>query len=356
MVMTTYSLSHLSDPAILQNLTTLVVRDRGNTASLLAHLAEVDARRLFAPAGYPSMFEYCVRELRMSEDSAYKRIRAARTAREFPVVLDAVRDGRLHLTAVVLLTPHLTRDTADELLRAATHKSKAEIEQLLAERFPRPDVATRLAPVAPSVSAPTIERASPVEGLLAERAPRPVELHETKLAPEPVAAAPTPARVTPVAPRRFALQVTLDQETHDMLRYAQELLGHQVPSGDVAEVLKRSLQALVAKLEKQRFAATEKPRIPGSAGTNARHIPAYVKRTVWERDRGQCTFVGENGSRCGARRFLEFDHVEPVARGGEATVDGMRLLCRAHNQLEAERAFGAEFMDQKRQRLSSCRG
>ena len=74
-----------------------------------------------------------------------------------------------------------------------------------------------------------------------------------------------------------------------------------------------------------------------------------MKRTVWERDGGRCTFVGESGHRCESRTRLEFDHVEPVATGGHATVKGLRLRCRAHNQYEAERAFGRDFMNAKRE-------
>jgi len=74
-----------------------------------------------------------------------------------------------------------------------------------------------------------------------------------------------------------------------------------------------------------------------------------VRRSVWERDEGRCSFVGTGGRRCDARRFLEFDHVDPVSRGGRATVGGMRLRCRAHNQYEAERAFGVDFMRDKRE-------
>jgi 5-methylcytosine-specific restriction endonuclease McrA len=83
---------------------------------------------------------------------------------------------------------------------------------------------------------------------------------------------------------------------------------------------------------------------------NLRYIPADVEQAVRERDRHQCTFVGETGNRCSARRFLEFDHIEPVARGGQATLDNLRLRCRAHNQYEAECVFGTEFMKHKRER------
>jgi hypothetical protein len=69
---------------------------------------------------------------------------------------------------------------------------------------------------------------------------------------------------------------------------------------------------------------------------------------VWKRDQGRCTFVGENGHRCEERRFLEFDHVDPVALGGVASVDRIRLRCRAHNQYEAERVFGAKLMNERR--------
>src|SRR6476620_11840928 len=134
--MRAYSLSHLSDPELIRGLSTAVAQDHVTTATLLAYIAEVDDRRLYVPAGYPSMYAYCVGELHMSEDAAYKRIRAARTAREFPAVFEAVADGRLSLSAVVLLTPCLTGANLAELLAAAAHKTKAGIEALIAARFP----------------------------------------------------------------------------------------------------------------------------------------------------------------------------------------------------------------------------
>src|SRR5919198_1446938 len=135
-----YSLVHLTDGVLLRDLAALVAQDRNTTAALLAHLAEVDARRLYLPAGFPSMFLYAVHELRLSEDAALKRIQAARAARRFPVILDHLAEGRLHLSAVCLLAPYLTSENAHELLDAATHKTKSELEELLAQRFPRSEV------------------------------------------------------------------------------------------------------------------------------------------------------------------------------------------------------------------------
>ena len=135
-----YLLTHLSDAVLLRDLATLVARDRATTAELLAHIAEVDERKLYLPAAYPSMFAYCVGELRLSEDAAAKRIQAARIARRFPIVHDALAAGRLNLTSLGLLAPYLTEESAEGLFAAAADKPKAEIQRLLAERFPRPDV------------------------------------------------------------------------------------------------------------------------------------------------------------------------------------------------------------------------
>jgi hypothetical protein len=341
--MNSYSLTHLDDRVLLRDLAALVARDRVTTAQLLAHLAEVDSRRLYLPAAYPSMYAYCVHELRLSEDAAYKRIQVARVARQFPAIFEAVADGRLHLTAVLLLAPYLTAENADQLLAAAAHKTKSEIEELLARRFPRSETLALVealpasAPSAGELSAP---------GQIDPPGPECPGVPSCQLAPERVGTHP---RLAPVAPERFLLQLTIGQSTHDKLRYAQDLLGHALPSGDVAQVLDRALDALIEKLERRKFAATTRPRQSGRASANPRHIPAHVRRAVWERDGGRCTFVSQAGQRCPARKLLEFDHVEEVARGGRATVAGIRLRCRAHNQYGAECAFGAGFMRHKRE-------
>jgi hypothetical protein len=344
--MNSYSLTHLTDPVLLRDLAALVAQDRTTTAALLAHLAEVDARRLYLPAAHPSMFSYCVHELRLSEDSAYKRIQAARTARQFPVVFDLLADGYLHLSAVCLLAPHLTAGNASELLEAAAHRSKSEIEQLIAQRFPRTEMLEMVEVTTAAGRSDDQLAPGQVEALAPER----IGAGATQLAPGQVETAAAGAKLTPVASQRFALQLTVRQSTHDKLCYARALLSHQIPSGDMAEVLDRALDALIDRLEKRKFAATDRPR-PGRRRSTegGRYVPAHVKRAVWERDGGQCTFVSETGHRCPARNFLEFDHIDEVARGGRATAERMRLRCRPHNQFEAECTFGKEFMNNKRE-------
>ena len=348
--MRTYDLSRVSDAALVRKLTVLLAEERISMAAVLALLAEVDARRLYLPAGFPSMYAYCVGELHLCEQAAMKHIRAARTARRFPVIFSAVADGRLHLSAVVLLTPHLTSANAAELVAAAAYQTKAEVQQLLARRFPKPDVPALLEAIAPPpLLGSATDQLSPgtVEGVAARLSPGTAI---DGLAPAEVEVTMARGRVAPLSAERFALQVTIEKATHDKLRYAQALLSHQLPSGDIAQVVDRALDALIAELEKQKFAATARPRRHSCrSGLNPRYIPAHVKRAVWERDQGQCTFVGDTGRRCESRKFLEFDHVDPVARAGQATVQGLRLHCRGHNQLEAERTFGAGFMSAKRE-------
>jgi hypothetical protein len=333
--MNRYSLSHLSDDVLLASLGALVASHREDTVTMLVHLGEVDARRLYLPAACSSMYEYCVREMRFSEDEACTRIRAARTGRDFPQVFTALADGRLSLTAVVLLSKSLSRENVDELLDAAANKSCQEVRELLAARVPKPDV--------PASVRPLIEAATDSDNLLTCEPESSPVLKRVDL---PVA----PASVRPLSPESYAIQCTFSREEHELLRYAQALMGHAIPTGDIKKALVEGLRDLVQRLEKTKFAATSRPRASrGSANPGTRYVPAEVKRAVWERDEGRCTFVESGGQRCQARTMLEFDHVQAFARGGEATVEGMRLLCRAHNQYAAEQTFGSGFMRTKRE-------
>ena len=138
--LTPLSLRSLSDDALLASLRALAVRDADLEADLLVNLGELDARELYLGQGYPSLFAWCTEVLHFSESIAYHRITAARTARAFPRVLDAVRSGELHLSAVRLLAPHLTRENEAELLDRAQHRGKRAIEAMLADRAPKPGV------------------------------------------------------------------------------------------------------------------------------------------------------------------------------------------------------------------------
>src|SRR5690349_7800307 len=161
-----YNLKHLPDAKLLSRLTTLIARERRMTARVIAHLAEVDERKLYAGEGYPSMYAFCIGKLGFSEDAAYKRIQVARAAQEHPALLPALECGRLHVGAVRLLVPHLTAVNAAKLMDAASNLSCEKVKAMLARRFPRPEelMLEEIAPAVreiPCVSAePTAELAT----------------------------------------------------------------------------------------------------------------------------------------------------------------------------------------------------
>ena len=335
--MSIYSLVHLSDEVLEHRLDSLVGRDRGNTAEIVAHIAEMDRRGSYAPV-YTSMHAYCLGRLHLSEDSAYKRIQAARAALEFPLLFETLADGRLNLSAVCLIAPHLKSENVGQLVAMATHKSNAAIRQWLADR------AARNRPAAAAAAAPAPARQ--LEVRLPRLAVQQVE--------GPVATVPQVLMREPVAgPAGYDMHFTMTPEDHEDFRNAQALWSHAVPSGDVAEVYRRAIKLMIQEGEKRKFAATPRPQVKGGA-VRGRRIPAAVRRAVGKRDGGRCTFVARSGHRCGSRAFLEFDHIVPVARGGLATEENLRLRCRPHNQAAARHVFGAKFV-QERQRKAHAR-
>ncbi len=151
---------------------------------------------------------------------------------------------------------------------------------------------------------------------------------EPSIAPAPC----TPARpsvVTPLAPELYKVQFTISPETREKLRRVQDLLRHTIPNGDVSLIFERALVLLIDDLERKRLAAVQRPRNERSPArvSHSRHIPAAVRRQVWARDQGRCTFVGVEGP-CGERGMLQFHHVVPYADGGAATVDNIQWRCR----------------------------
>ena len=365
--MRTYSLVHLSDRSLSSGLEASAADDRLVNATLLAHIAEFDRRRLFAPTKYPSMFRYCVGQLRMSEDMALKRVRAARVARQFPFVFDAIADGRLNLSGIALLARRLTRANGRALLEAAMHRSRAEIEELLARRFPMAESGATPAPARQGAEAAT--PGSPVAECLAgaggergqkaqqiAQAPGPVEIAGVFEASAPNSLPELQVRVTPVAPGRYEVAGLIGQQAYDALMASRELLGHAIPSGNLAEVIERAIALQYEQLRKRRCGDADRPRTTADASdaassrsANPRHVPDAVRRAVWKRDGDRCAFTSADGHRCEERSQLELDHIVPVARGGRSTVANLRLLCRAHNQYLAEREFGRQHMQGKRE-------
>jgi hypothetical protein len=341
------SLRRISDEDLVARVRDLAARERGVTALLVAHLAELDTRDVHLRAGYPSLFAYCRDALALSEHEAYNRIEVARAARRFPVILELIAEGAVNLTTVRLLAPHLTTENHGEVLDAARGRRKAEVEEIVARLSPRPDVSTSLRKLpARSAAGPAPARSQSPAAEAAPYAASPALTGAVSPAPtasvpaHPAAPLPPPAAgVTPLSPDRYKLQLMIGRDTLEKLRRAKELLSHAIPSGDEAAILDRALTALLVDLARQKLAASARPRPSTGTAPGSRHIPAEVRRAVWLRDHARCAFVGAGGRRCRERAFLELHHLKPYAVGGEATVGNVQLRCRSHNHLEAREYF-----------------
>ncbi len=151
------SVKNVSDRELLRRLNELVGRERHVEADLLLHLGEVEARRLYLEEGCSSMYGYCVDVLHFSEGVAGQRIRAARVARRFPLLLERLRRGEVHLAGVSVLATHLTKENHVELLERARHKTRNAIEEIVADLAPKPDAPSlvRKLPEPVPVSAPS---------------------------------------------------------------------------------------------------------------------------------------------------------------------------------------------------------
>ena len=313
----------LSDAQLLDNLKTLCSQGRVVLARLLAHLVEVEERRLHLEAACPSMFQFCLQRLGMSEDEACRRIHAARLARRFPDLLVRIERGDLTLSTMALLQDVLTDASYEQLVEAAAGKTKTEVQALLAKRSPKPDVPAAITTI-------PMQPAIPTQDVARARATAP-------------AAGP---QLVPLSETRHKVQFTASGELRHKLERAQDLMRHANAQGDLAVVVERALDLLLEKLEKQRLGKASRPRQSPADGAPA-SLSRATRRAVFERDGERCTFTDADGHRCPATTWLELDHVIARARGGTSELGNLRVRCRAHNRLYAEQVFGQEHVERK---------
>jgi hypothetical protein len=312
----------LSDDELVARLHDICLDARRLDARIIEYLAEVEERRLHLKAACSSLFEFCVRRLKMSEGAAFRRINAARLIRRLPRLAGHIEAGRVHLSTLVKLRDHLTEVNVDELVAATEGKSKGEVEMELARRSPKPDVPPKIRKL------PTAANGDAPRG------------------------APAPGRIEPLSEARYKMQLTPTAEMRAKLERATNLMRHRNPTGDLAVVIDRALDALLEKLEKERLGKTNRPRrgAPTSYRRGTTGITIAARRETFTRDGEQCTFADREGRRCASRAFLELDHVESRALGGSHEASNLRVFCRAHNGLHAEQVFGRAHVARKIQR------
>lgn len=320
--------SKMPDAALLHSLKILARDERRNLPRILMRLAEVRRRDIAIKCGYNSLYDYCRRELRWSESESARRIQAAKAARDFPVLYPLLWCGRLTLSTVSILAPHLRADNHRALIKKALGKSLREVEALVADFSPRRETHERIRPLGTAAAMPEISaRANATAPLFGEAttAPLPAATHATAAAP---------------APTRVQFTFTGDEALARDVERSRQLLRNKHPWCRLEDVFREAVASLLERLDPDRR-PLPRTRQPRAGAAPSRRIPERVKAAVWRRDGGACVFESRDGRRCGSRVFLEYDHVRPWARGGASDdAANVRLLCRAHNLLQARRAFG----------------
>jgi hypothetical protein len=407
-----WELGRVTDGHLLDGVRKLIAADRRVTARLLAHLSEVQERRLHLRQAKPTMFAYCL-ELGMSEDEAGRRLCAAGVARRFPVAYVMLDQGRLCLSVLCELKQYVSDDNHLEVLEGVSGLSYRRAQEWLARRFPRPDATSRIrklpdrstrsdrAPTEPvssarspqGVAAPTAQEPAaldtppPRSGSSSVSQPgqseMPQSAQEARDCPSPLTlngessrTSPSPGIATrdsvsdrgcmqPLAADRYRVQFTASTELKEKLELALDLTAHKSPSRDYAPVLERALDLLIADLEKRRFGKTSRPgrsrpvsplqAATAQEPTKAGRVTNATKRAVRERDGLQCSYVDEHGRRCPGRAFLERDHRVPRGKGGGSGAANIRHLCRNHNQWLAEQEYGRDRIEQAKRAARQTR-
>src|SRR5512145_2085813 len=257
-------------------------------AELLLYLSELDCRKLYRIHACPSLFDFLTTRLGQSEDVAYRWMWGARLLRAFPLVYELLASGRLHLSALMLLKPHLTEENHREWLMAAAGKSKREVEKLVAARCPKADVPTRLRklpePVpsqtggsgkrpfaedtrSPVVLSPTSESAAPFGPATPSEPAAPSGPAETSKRSPAVVAQPSsleplpprcemPSRATKIQPlseHSYRVVFTASQRLKEKLERAGELVSNTIAPTDLPALVERALDLLIEREERRRY-------------------------------------------------------------------------------------------------------
>src|SRR5229473_1642470 len=306
-----------------RRLADLVRSERHLVVQFVVELAGFAKRELYRELGYTSLFYYCVRQLGLSKSSAFRRSEVARLIARFPVIAEQLAEGRLSIRALVELREVLTEENHVEVLARAEGKSQEEAQLLAVEYRPKPVPRD-------------VVRALPMP---------PAPLAALSVVPAGTETPPAPPEVVkPLTPDLRRLNVTVSADFMAELEQVRAALSHKCPDGDFEQVVREAFK-LVLERDRKRKALTDRPRAQSETpGENDRYVPAAVKRAVWERDQGRCTWPMGDGEVCGSTHRLEFDHDLEVALGGKPTIENIRLLCKSHNLMKAEQHLGRAVM------------
>ena len=328
--------SNLSATELICLVSTKRVSERQATAELVLVLSELERRRLYLDYGHSSLYSFCCERLGLSAGAAMRRINSARVILQHPEVYYKLRDGDLCLSAVAEMYKILETENAAKVLECAQGKSRREVEKLIAQELP--------------AVAPKKERIRPIKVAQPEAPVLKAALKDSQ----------QPQRAQQQA---YSISLQVDQEFMDLYQRIQLLAGERgmkaVLTKALTEYERRNCPKLRNEQRNQQRQVRREKRAAASKLWSAEQpehcsqrysqsVPIAVRDAVFVRDGGRCTFTAPDGVRCSCCTKLEVDHIVPRARGGSNDINNLRLTCRQHNQLYAEREFGVSFMARKR--------
>ncbi len=299
-------LSEISNEKLVAKLNEFKDTENHTVANIVYYLSELDNRRLYRDLGYSSLFSYCTDALGYSESAAYRRVQAARFLRTNPEIYDSIKSGKLSLSAVAEIAKIKENTAKNELLKKSEGKSVRAVQVLVAN-YQTPVKSKR----------ETIR----IKNVIAK---------SVMVSDEPTLFSPQVDSIQ--TKETYSITLEVDKDFMNFLNEAKALMGHRPTS----EVLRKTMSEFVERR------TTIKRKVAEATPINSRSIPKSVKLSVMHRDEKQCTFVSKDGKRCTEKHALQFDHKVPYAVGGSNSRDNIRLLCKAHNLLQAERFFGKE--------------
>ena len=354
-------ITNMSVAELKSNLISVIAKERTATATLLYYLAEYESRELHLRDGYSSLFKFLTEGHGYSEAAAARRCVAARFARKYPEVLRMISAGDLSLSVVGLVArAEIKLELVTQVLKAVKRKSKSQAEVILLPYTSAPAAAPKKEKIGPVVVA-SVKAQDSLSNEPQNRASSSSSgkdfvsnvfqsTDDSQVAKEKQEAA---------SPTTLAFQVSLclSETSMQKLKRAQELLGTMDLASTIEELAafynkrKDPLVEAPAKV----VAKKEQSTPPAECGVKektetkkSRYIPSAIKREVYRKAGGQCTYVdSESGKRCSETRYLEVDHVRPFASGGETSPSNLRIRCSAHNKLWAKDVYGAKFMKEK---------
>lgn len=291
------NLENLSDEKLVIETKSLLAEEKRLGVEILRHLREIELRKIALKRGFGSLFDYCVKELRLSEASAYRRIQALRLMKTVPEVEKKIADGTLQITTAAKLQTFLKRQSSKTLDFPTPHELIAKVEHLSARQ---------------------------VDSVL------------VSLAPE----ARSAETIRPLNSKDFELKIPITGELKEKLDRLKMHLSHQNPFLSYERLLSQMADSMLSEIEKKAYpkpapkrSATPTLKVKKTSREVTRHIPWPLQREVRKRDQGSCSFRDpKTGRRCTSIYQLEIDHIKPYALGGGHSAENLRLLCRAHNQ------------------------